>query len=67
MSVTSLLFRVTDISPVGFDLLVAVNIKTGLLGATQCSLLDIQSKSVITSRKGLNILCCYNQAAKCYV
>jgi len=42
MSVISLLFILNDISSVGFTVLVAVNIKTGLLGVTQSSLMDVQ-------------------------
>jgi hypothetical protein len=49
MSVISLLFILNDISSVGFTVLVAINIKTGLLGVTQTSLLDMQFKSVIMS------------------
>jgi hypothetical protein len=48
MSVISLRFILTDISSVGFTVLVAVNIKTGL-GVTQSSLLDMQLKTVIMS------------------
>jgi len=49
MSAISLLFILNDISSVGFTVLVAVNIKTGLLGVTQSSLLDMQFKLVLMS------------------
>jgi len=49
MSVISLFFIFNDISSVGFTVLAAVNIKTGLLGVTQSSLLDIQFKLVVMS------------------
>lgn len=54
----SLLFVLTDISPMGFDVLVAVNIIAGLVEVTQCSLADIYiyiniSEDSVITRKNI--------------